>query len=77
MATPVEYRLGNLPERRMDWRAFASSYGVVAFAVLLVLSIGYLFPQKLQVARNYVVTEIIPRPILSRNRLKKLRGRRS
>ncbi len=64
MATPVEYRLGMLPERRMDWRAFASSYGVVAFAVLLVLSIGYLFPQKLQVARNYVVTEIIPRPDL-------------
>jgi len=64
MATPAEFHLGLLPERKLNWRAFASSYGVVALLILLLLSVGLLFPQKLQIAGNYVVTEIIPRPDL-------------
>lgn len=64
MSSAVEYRLGLLPERKMDWRAFAGSYGMVALLLLIVVSAGILFPQKLQLARNYVVTEIVPRPDL-------------
>jgi len=62
MATPVEYHLGLLPERKLNWRAFVSSYGLVGFLLLLLLSFGLLFPQRMQVARTYMVTELIARP---------------
>lgn len=62
MAAVAEYHLGLLPERRFNWRAFAGSYGFVAFLLLLLLSFGLLFPQRIQVARTYMVTELIARP---------------
>ncbi len=62
MATPAEYNLGLLPERKLNWRAFAGSYGFVALLLLLLLSFGLLFPQHMQLARNYMVTELIARP---------------
>lgn len=64
MAAAPEYHLGLLPDREFNWRAFAGSYGLIALFILLLLSVGLLFPQHLQIARNYVVTELIARPDL-------------
>lgn len=62
MAAAVEYHLGLLPERKINWRAFAGSYGFVGLLLLLLLGFGLLFPQRMQVARTYMVTELIARP---------------
>jgi len=62
MAAAVEYHLGLLPERKVNWRAFAGSYGFVGLLLLLLLGFGLLFPQRMQVARTYMVTELIARP---------------
>ncbi len=66
---PDSFHLGLLPERKMDWRTLATSYGFVAFAVLCLLSVGLLFPQKLQLTQHYIATELIakstaaPKPV--------------
>jgi TonB family protein len=66
MATPSPYyrgfQLGLLPERRMSWQTLATSYGIECIFILIVLNIGLLFPDKIQVRQNYHITEIIPIP---------------
>jgi len=57
---PDNFKLGLLPERQIDRRALAASYGIVAFAVLCLLFVGLLFPEKLQLSRHYSATELIP-----------------
>jgi len=64
MATPDKLQFGLLPERRMDWRTLATSYGIEVFFILLLLSIGFLFPDSLRLRQRYTVTELIPRPDL-------------
>jgi len=57
------FQLGLLPERKINPRAVAAAYGVVAFLILLALSAGVLFPDTM-VLTQYHVTELIPRPSL-------------
>ncbi len=57
------FQLGLLPERKVNKRALATAYGIVALALLIVINLGLLFPDKLQLAQ-YHVTELIPRPSL-------------
>ena len=64
MATPYRgFQLGLLPERKINKRAMATSYGLVTLALLLLINLSLLLPQKLQLAK-YHVTELIPRPAL-------------
>jgi TonB family protein len=64
MATAYRgFQLGLLPERKVNKRALAAAYGVVILLLLIVINIGLLFPQKLQLAA-YHVTELIPMPSL-------------
>ena len=63
MAAYRGFQLGLLPERKIDKRAVATAYGLVALALLVVINIGLLFPQTLQIAQ-YHVTELIPMPSL-------------
>jgi len=64
MATPDRgFQLGLLPERKIDKRALATSYGLVTLLVLLLINLSLLLPEKLQVAQ-FRVTELIPRPSL-------------
>ena len=58
------FQLGLLPERKMDWRALVSSYGLVTFLLLLFLFQRLVWPDQLQLFQRYTVTEIIPRPPL-------------
>jgi TonB family protein len=64
MATPVGFQLGILPERKMDRRALAASYGLLVFLVIVMINIGWIWPDSLNIARQYHVTELIPMPRL-------------
>lgn len=64
MATPYRgFQLGLLPERKLNKRAIATAYGLVALVLLIVLSLGVFMPERLQL-REYHVTELIPMPSL-------------
>src|SRR6266581_7698528 len=57
------FQLGLLPERKINKRALAASYGLVSLALLIVINLELLMPEKLQL-RQYHVTELIPTPSL-------------
>jgi TonB family protein len=64
MPTPDRgFQLGLLPERKIDKRAFATSYGLVTLAIILFINLSLLLPEKLQLVQ-YHVTELIPMPSL-------------
>ncbi len=65
MATPQQrgFRLGILPERKIDKRALATSYTFVALVILLLINVGYLMPDTITF-KQYHVTELIPLPSL-------------
>jgi TonB family protein len=62
------FRLGLLPERKIDKRVVATSYGIVALILLIVINVGLLMPEKLQLTQ-YHVTEIIPMPAMRPERV--------
>lgn len=62
MATAYRgFQLGILPERKINKRALATSYGMLVLVILLLINIGLLIPEKLQLTQ-YHVTELIPLP---------------
>ena len=63
MATARGFQLGLLPERKINKRALATSYALVTLALLIVINLGLILPEKLQLAQ-YHVTELIPMPSL-------------
>lgn len=64
MATAYRgFQLGLLPERKLNKRAIATAYGLVALVLLIVVSVGVFMPERLQM-REYHVTELIPMPSL-------------
>ncbi len=64
MATPVGFQLGLLPERKLDKRALAASYGLLMFLLIVMVNIGWIWPDGLDVRRQYRLTELIPMPSL-------------
>jgi TonB family protein len=64
MATAYRgFQLGLLPEPKVNKKAVATAYGIVALVLLIVINIGLLSPDKLQLTQ-YHITEIIPMPSL-------------
>src|SRR5579872_5821365 len=64
MATAYRgFKLGILPERKVNKKALATAYGVVALALLIVINLNLIVPEKLQLTA-YHVTELIPMPSL-------------
>jgi TonB family protein len=70
MATSAGFQLGLLPERKMDRRALAASYGLLIFLIIVMIDIGWIWPDSLNIARQYHVTELIPMPRLQPQPLK-------
>jgi TonB family protein len=70
MSSPYTFELGLLPERKIDKRALATSYGLVAIFIIFLLMLGLIFPEQLQLHRHYTVTELIPRPDLAPKEMK-------
>jgi TonB family protein len=63
MATPYRGpQFGLLPDRRISWQTLATSYGIEVMFILLLVNIGLLFPDKLQIKQSYHITELIPLP---------------
>lgn len=56
-----EFQLGLLPQRKINKRALAASYGLVALMLLIVINAGLFLPEKLQL-KDFHVTELIPLP---------------
>ncbi|HVO79827.1 MAG TPA: energy transducer TonB [Terriglobales bacterium] len=64
MATSRNFQLGLLPERKIDWRTLATSYGLEILLLLFLINIGLIWPERLQIVRKYHVTELVPMPSL-------------
>jgi TonB family protein len=61
MATPYRGpRFDLLPTKRISWQTLATSYGIELAFILLLVNIGLLFPEKLQIKQSYHLTELIP-----------------
>jgi TonB family protein len=58
------FQLGLLPEKKWDWRTFATSYGMLCAFIVLLLLVNVLMPEELKSNLNFHVTELIPRPSL-------------
>lgn len=70
MATPTNFKLGILPERKMDWRTLATSYGAEIVVILIFINLGLIWPDRLELMQKYHVTEIIPMPSLQPKQFK-------
>jgi TonB family protein len=58
------FQLGLLPEKKWNWRTFATSYGILAGLILLLIIVGVVTSDNLIPGVTYHVTELIPRPSL-------------
>jgi TonB family protein len=65
------FKLGLLPEKKWDWRTFATSYGILAGLILLLIIVGVMTSDTLIPGVSYHVTELIPRPALKPEALPK------
>jgi TonB family protein len=63
--SPVErgFQLGLLPERKVNKRTMAIGYGLVVLILLIIINVGLLLPERLEL-RQYHVTELIPLPAM-------------
>jgi TonB family protein len=61
--SPQGFQLGLLPERKIDRRAVATGYTFLVLVVLLLINLGLIFPDHIQL-REYRVTQLIPLPSL-------------
>jgi len=57
------FQLGLLPERKLNKKAIATAYGIVALVLLILINVSVFMPEKLTLSQ-YHVTEIIPMPSL-------------
>jgi TonB family protein len=65
------FQLGLLPEKKWNWRTFATSYGLLTGLILLLMVIGVMTSDTLLPSVTYQVTELVPRPALKPERLPK------
>jgi TonB family protein len=68
MATPGRgLTLGLLPEHKVNRRAMATSYGVVILLLLFLINLGWIFPQKMQLAKyhiaSWIAVDLKPQPV--------------
>jgi TonB family protein len=64
MATAYRgFQLGILPERKINKGALVMSYGLVTLFLLIIINLGLVLPDKIQL-QQYHVTELIPMPSL-------------
>ncbi len=67
-----EFQLGILPEKKWDWRTFAASYGFVTACAAFLCFFGIFMPDTLKIAMNYHVTELVPRPALRPEKIRRI-----
>ncbi len=70
MSTSVGFQLAILPERKLDRRALGAAYGFLVFLLIIMVNIGWIWPDSLDIKRQYHVTELVPMPSLQPKPLK-------
>ena len=60
-----ELQFGLLPERKLNWRSLATSYGLEVLFILLLVAASLFGPSHIQLRQRYTVTELLPPPDLS------------
>ena len=65
MATAHSYQLGILPERKISWKTIASSYGLLVLFILALVSVGLIWPDRLEIKKTFHLTELIPVPSMT------------
>jgi len=63
MASERGFQLGLLPERKVNKRTLAIGYCVVLLVLLIIINVGLLLPERIEL-RQYHVTELIPLPAM-------------
>jgi TonB family protein len=66
------FQLGLLPEKKWDWRTFVASYGILTGLIVLIVVCGIMMSDTL-ITASYHVTELVPRPSLRPERMRKVR----
>src|SRR6266545_422501 len=56
-----------VPQRNLSWSSFAISFGVQAFAVVLLIATGILCPQQLIPQKHYAVVQLTGMPLIHRD----------
>ena len=49
MSTSVGFQLGILPERKLDRRALGAAYGFLVFLLIIMVNIGWIWPDSLDI----------------------------
>ena len=52
MPTPDTFQLGILPERKLDRRALAAAYGLLILLIIVMINIGWIWPDSLNIRGN-------------------------
>jgi TonB family protein len=65
------FQLGLLPEKKWNWRTFATSYGLLIGFVLLLIVVGVMTSDTLLNLQNFQVTELVPRPSLRPEKMRR------
>ncbi len=56
--------LGLLPEQKTNWRSFATGYGGVILFILLLINVGLIFPQRIQLLQfhtgSLLAVDLVP-----------------
>lgn len=60
-----ELQFGLLPERKLNWRSLATSYGLEVLFILLLIAASVFAPSHIQLRQRYTITQLIPPPDLS------------
>jgi TonB family protein len=55
-----ELRFGLLPERKLNWRSIAASYGLEIFFLLVPLLAGVIWPNQLRSRQRHSIVDLVP-----------------
>ncbi|HEY1800838.1 MAG TPA: energy transducer TonB [Terriglobales bacterium] len=57
-----ELRFGLLPERKVNWRSLATSYGLEVLFILFLISASAFWPSEIQFRQRHTVMDLVPPP---------------
>ncbi len=57
-----ELRFGLLPERKINWRSLATSYGLEGLFVLFLISASAFWPSEIQMRQRHTIMDLVPPP---------------
>jgi TonB family protein len=62
MFSSDELQFGLLPERKVNWRSLATSYGLEVIFILLLVTAGAIWPSEIQFRQRHTVMDLVPPP---------------